>query len=192
MVAGVPTGMIVTIGWAGARSSWPVLAAARAAPVVAFPAPVQTKPAWFATLYAAPEILPAGISTGGFRLIGGHFVLFAYLSPYLLEAVHISSQESHLGDGGVRHGRNDRRLSPADCSSTSFHQVGYRADATSLSDGVSNDTTCNRVQHYFRRGADDLGLYQLDDITRRSELSSSRPIPQRQMPVSGSIYLPCT
>ncbi|KAB2717126.1 MFS transporter [Brucella intermedia] len=95
MVAGVPTGMIVN-EWLGWRSVFLCLASAAA----------------LVLLLSMHALSGAGRSQRGlppytphlksFRLvsaqlvsilmIGGHFVLFAYLTPYLLEAVHVSSQ----------------------------------------------------------------------------------------------------
>lgn len=95
MVAGVPTGMIVN-EWLGWRTVFLCLASAAA----------------LVLLLSMHALSGAGRSQRGvppytphlksFRLvsaqlvsimmIGGHFVLFAYLTPYLLEAVHVSSQ----------------------------------------------------------------------------------------------------
>ncbi|MGP3712521.1 MFS transporter [Brucella sp. RRSP16] len=95
MVAGVPTGMIVN-EWLGWRAVFLCLASAAA----------------LVLLLSMHALSGAGRSQRGlppytphlksFRLvsaqlvsimmIGGHFVLFAYLTPYLLEAVHVSSQ----------------------------------------------------------------------------------------------------
>lgn len=95
MVAGVPTGMIVN-AWLGWRTVFLCLASAAA----------------LVLLLSMRALSGAGRSQRGlppytphlksFRLvsaqlvsilmIGGHFVLFAYLTPYLLEAVHVSSQ----------------------------------------------------------------------------------------------------
>lgn len=95
MVAGVPTGMMVN-EWMGWRAVFLCLASAAA----------------LVLLLAMRALSGAGRSQRGlppymlhlksFRLvsaqlvsilmIGGHFVLFAYLTLYLLEAVHVSSQ----------------------------------------------------------------------------------------------------
>lgn len=95
MVAGVPAGMIVN-DWLGWRAVFFCLALMAA----------------LALLLSSGSLSQAGRSLGGMPpykphlksfglvsaqlvsilMIGGHFVLFAYLSPYLLEAVHISSQ----------------------------------------------------------------------------------------------------
>ncbi|WP_273785123.1 MFS transporter [Brucella intermedia] len=95
MVAGVPTGMIVN-EWLGWRAVFLCLASTAA----------------LVLLLSMHALSGAGRSQRGlppytphlksFRLvsaqlvsilmIGGHFVLFAYLTPYLLEAVHVSSQ----------------------------------------------------------------------------------------------------
>lgn len=95
MVAGVPTGMIVN-EWLGWRAVFLCLASVAA----------------LVLLLSMHALSGAGRSQRGlppytphlksFRLvsaqlvsilmIGGHFVLFAYLTPYLLEAVHVSSQ----------------------------------------------------------------------------------------------------
>lgn len=95
MVAGVPTGMIVN-EWLGWRTVFLCLASTAA----------------LVLLVSMRALSSAGRSQRGlppytphlksFRLvsaqlvsilmIGGHFVLFAYLTPYLLEAVHVSSQ----------------------------------------------------------------------------------------------------
>ncbi|MGN6449505.1 MAG: MFS transporter [Brucella intermedia] len=95
MVAGVPTGMIVN-EWLGWRAVFLCLASSAA----------------LVLLLSMHALSGAGRSQRGlppytphlksFRLvsaqlvsillIGGHFVLFAYLTPYLLEAVHVSSQ----------------------------------------------------------------------------------------------------
>ncbi|KAB2710910.1 DHA1 family purine base/nucleoside efflux pump-like MFS transporter [Ochrobactrum intermedium] len=95
MVAGVPTGMIVN-EWLGWRAVFLCLASVAA----------------LVLLLSMHALSGAGRSQRGvprypphlksFRLvsaqlvsilmISGHFVLFAYLTPYLLEAVHVSSQ----------------------------------------------------------------------------------------------------
>ena len=95
MVAGVPTGMIVN-EWLGWRAVFFCLASVAA----------------LVLLLSMHALSGAGRSQRGvprypphlksFRLvsaqlvsilmISGHFVLFAYLTPYLLEAVHVSSQ----------------------------------------------------------------------------------------------------
>lgn len=95
MVAGVPTGMMIN-EWLGWRAVFLCLASAAA----------------LVLLLSMHALYGAGRSQRGlplytphlksFRLvsaqlvsilmIGGHFVLFAYLTPYLLEAVHVSSQ----------------------------------------------------------------------------------------------------
>ena len=95
MVAGVPTGMIVN-EWLGWRAVFLCLASAAAL--------VQLLSMWaLASTGRSQRGLPPYMPhLRSFRLvsaqlvsilmIGGHFVLFAYLAPYLLEAVHISSQ----------------------------------------------------------------------------------------------------
>lgn len=95
MVAGVPTGMMIN-EWLGWRAVFLCLASAAA----------------LVLLLSMHALSGAGRSQRGlppytphlksFRLvsaqlvsilmIGGHFVLFAYLTPYLMEAVHVSSQ----------------------------------------------------------------------------------------------------
>lgn len=95
IVAGVPTGMIVN-EWLGWRTVFLCLASAAA----------------LVLLLSMHALSGAGRSQRGlppytphlksFQLvsaqlvsilmIGGHFVLFAYLTPYLMEAVHVSSQ----------------------------------------------------------------------------------------------------
>lgn len=95
MVAGVPTGMMIN-EWLGWRAVFLCLASVAA----------------LVLLLSMHALSGAGRSQRGlppytphlksFRLvsaqlvsilmIGGHFVLFAYLTPYLLEAVHVSSQ----------------------------------------------------------------------------------------------------
>lgn len=95
MVAGVPTGMMIN-EWLGWRTVFLCLASTAA----------------LVLLLSMRALSSAGRSQRGlppytphlksFRLvsaqlvsilmIGGHFVLFAYLTPYLMEAVHVSSQ----------------------------------------------------------------------------------------------------
>lgn len=95
MVAGVPTGMIVN-EWLGWRTVFLCLASAAALVLL------LSMHALSGAGRSQPGLSPYTPHLKSFRLvsaqlvsimmIGGHFVLFAYLTPYLLEAVHVSSQ----------------------------------------------------------------------------------------------------
>ncbi|UXO84321.1 MFS transporter [Brucella intermedia] len=95
MVAGVPTGMMIN-EWLGWRTVFLCLASAAA---LALLLSMRTLPG---AGRSQPGLRPYTPHLKSFRLvsaqlvsilmIGGHFVLFAYLTPYLLEAVHVSSQ----------------------------------------------------------------------------------------------------
>ncbi len=95
MVAGVPTGMIVN-EWLGWRAVFLCLASAAALVLL------LSKHALSGAGRSQRGVPPYTPHLKSFRLvsaqlvsimmIGGHFVLFAYLTPYLLEAVHVSSQ----------------------------------------------------------------------------------------------------
>ncbi|MBA8844213.1 DHA1 family purine base/nucleoside efflux pump-like MFS transporter [Ochrobactrum sp. RH1CCR137] len=95
MVAGVPTGMIVN-EWLGWRAVFLCLASTAALVLL------LSKHALSGAGRSQRGLPPYTPHLKSFRLvsaqlvsilmIGGHFVLFAYLTPYLLEAVHVSSQ----------------------------------------------------------------------------------------------------
>ncbi|WP_244629871.1 MFS transporter [Brucella intermedia] len=95
MVAGVPTGMMIN-EWLGWRAVFLCLASAAALVLL------LSMHALSGAGRSQPGLPPYTPHLKSFRLvsaqlvsimmIGGHFVLFAYLTPYLLEAVHVSSQ----------------------------------------------------------------------------------------------------
>ncbi|WP_246683442.1 MFS transporter [Brucella anthropi] len=96
MVAGVPTGMIVN-DWLGWRAVFLCLALAAALVLLLS---LLSLPRAGRSLRGLPPYMPhlksfrlVSAQLVSILMIGGHFVLFAYLSPYLLEAVHISSQK---------------------------------------------------------------------------------------------------
>jgi len=96
MVAGVPTGMIVN-DWLGWRAVFLCLAVAAALVQLLS---LRSLPRAGRSLRGLPPYMPhlksfrlVSAQLVSILMIGGHFVLFAYLSPYLLEAVHISSQK---------------------------------------------------------------------------------------------------
>lgn len=95
MVAGVPTGMIVN-EWLGWRAVFLCLASAAALVLLlsmhALSGAGRSQrglPLYTPHLKSFPLVSAQLVSI---LMIGGHFVLFAYLTPYLLEAVHVSSQ----------------------------------------------------------------------------------------------------
>lgn len=95
MVAGVPTGMIVN-DWLGWRAVFLCLTLAAALVLLLS---LHALPRAGRSLRGLPPYMPhlkslrlVSAQLVSVLMIGGHFVLFAYLSPYLLEAVHISSQ----------------------------------------------------------------------------------------------------
>jgi len=96
MVAGVPTGMAVN-EWLGWRAVFLCLALAAASVLLLS---IWALPGAGRRQRGLPPYMP---HLKSFRLvtaqlvsilmIGGHFVLFAYLAPYLLDAVHVSSRK---------------------------------------------------------------------------------------------------
>ncbi|NKC22898.1 MFS transporter [Ochrobactrum oryzae] len=96
MVAGVPTGMIIS-QWLGWRAVF--LCLALTAAVVLLLAS-RSLPQTGRNLGGLPPYMPhlksnrlLSAQLVSILMIGGHFVLFAYLSPYLLEVIHISSHK---------------------------------------------------------------------------------------------------
>lgn len=96
MVAGVPAGMIVN-EWLGWRAVFLCLAFTAA---VVLLLSSRSLPQTRRNLGGLPPYIPhlksirlMSAQLVSILMIGGHFVLFAYLSPYLLEVVHISSHK---------------------------------------------------------------------------------------------------
>lgn len=96
MVAGVPTGMIIS-QWLGWRAVFLCLALTAA---VVLLLSSRSLPQTGRNLGGLPPYMPhlksnrlMSAQLVSILMIGGHFVLFAYLSPYFLEVVHISSHK---------------------------------------------------------------------------------------------------
>ncbi|KAB2723668.1 MFS transporter [Brucella intermedia] len=95
MVADVPTGMIVN-EWLGWRTVFLCLASVAALVLLLS---MRTLSGAERSQRGLPPYRPhlksfrlVSAQLVSILMIGGHFVLFAYLTPYLLEAVHVSSQ----------------------------------------------------------------------------------------------------
>ncbi len=95
MVAGVPTGMIVN-EWLGWRAVFLCLASTAA---LVLRLSMHALSGAGRSQRGLPPYTPhlksfrlVSAQLVSILMIGGHFVLFAYLTPYLLEAVHVSSQ----------------------------------------------------------------------------------------------------
>ncbi|GAA5666335.1 purine efflux pump PbuE [Brucella sp. NBRC 14130] len=95
MVAGVPTGMMIN-EWLGWRAVFLCLASAAALVLLLS---MRTLSGAGRSRRGLPPYTPhlksfrlVSAQLVSILMIGGHFVLFAYLTPYLMEAVHVSSQ----------------------------------------------------------------------------------------------------